>query len=554
MVSLKINKFSTAQASACFNLLLRLITVLPLLIVTSACTTIEPRVQSVIVNSSLVNQANNDVQLIRAGVSSPVAPGTNLEIGDKIVTGSNAQAVLMLENGAIEVIVMENTEVHIASIFVKFGEVFARVKKNLSEKFEVKSDYGVAGVEGTEFMVKVRPNGEYRCTVVEGRVAVSSAKAAWSSVLIQSRQEMMVVPSGAPNRRELSRQEYNALVQRVNNVERIYRPNRTQLLVPDVTGLAEPDARRILRNRKFAIGDVRRIISRKARIDEVLSQSPIAGNRLRAKQSVQLTVEAEPTTVPSVTGSSLSAAQRSLRRARLQSGKVTETITGQNKVGNVFKQRPSFGKTVPVDSDVELWVEADSVRVPNLLNVDIVKARQALGRLGLKIGRVTTEMVEKQDDGKVIKQSLSARKLVVPNTTIDLVVAEQGVKVPSLIGRSSAVAKRTLAKYKLRLGGVSKKRVRGKPSSIVEQKPRAGTLVKNNSSVNVVIAEPCKVPFLGNETSISVAVSKIRNAGLVPGSTAKLNPKYPIQNLAPKPGDEVRCGSTVNLIQYRIVQ
>lgn len=537
-------KIGTKRAN--IHILLRLLIILGIAGL-SACAVTPPQIHSVIENNSVVDGASNEVQIMRAGVALPATSGAGLEVGDVITTGPDSQAVLLLENGAVEVIMLENSEVRISSIFVTLGEIFVRVKKKLTSTFEVESEYGVAGVEGTEFVVSVGQDVDYRCVTIEGKVKVRSARSSWPSRSILTQQEITVKSGANPQQRTLSPVQYNALVSRVNNIERIFRPKSMRLLVPDVRGMMEADARRNLQSQNLAVGATTGRITSRAKVGEVLSQKPAAGQRVRPKTPVQIEIEAQPTTVPNVTGNSLAVATQNLKNARLNQGRITTQVTGKSKAGQVIQQSPTAGQRVPVNSSVDLWVEAESRPVPQVVNLPVKKATQLLIDNELQVGNIDEKLVEGKADGTVLEQSIPGKQLVEPGTRINLVVAQRGLRVPNLVNNSRAGASRVLSRAGLKLGNTSTRASRNKAGSVLEQSPAAGTLIRPGSQVSVVLAGQCRVPNVRGMT-LSAASAAISKADLVARKRNVGNndiTKVYVQQ--PSANSNVNCGTVVFL-------
>lgn len=515
----------------------------------AACVTIQPRVDTIFVDHRVVSDAADAVRLTRNGNSAPVAPGTTLEPGDILTTGPGSQTVLLLENGSVEVVVLENTEVRISSIWVQLGEVFVRVKGKLRETFEVESEYGIAGVEGTEFMVRVQPaapGGEtYHCVTLEGQVSVRSSKGTWAPVMVRSREAFSVGPGAAPMQRTLDRGEFNDLVKRVNNIERLYRPTAMTLVVPDVVGLTDANARGALKEYGLSVNPAVGRITGQAPVGQVLRQIPAAGGRTPPGAAVTLEVEAEPTTVPEVTGMQEAAAEGKLGNARLRKGEVTRQIVGERPTGEVLRQRPTAGETVPVDSAVDLWVEAESVRVPQVVNTDLETGRRMLTEHGLVVGRVTEELALEGIDGTIAQQGIAANAPVTPGTPVDLVVTMRGVEVPGISSR--AEASRVLSNAGLRLGQSLSRRSTAEPGAVIDQSPAPGTLARPGASVDIVIEEGCRVPPVTGQ-SRQAATSSVSAAGLT--ASVRSVGLYNSDNVSgqePGPGGPHRCGSIVYL-------
>lgn len=458
----------------------------------NACT-VAPQVRSLVVNDSLVSEAGADVQLIRGGAPIPLSAGTELEAGDEIVTGPNAQALLLLENGKVEVIVFENTTVRYSSIFVALGEVYVRVKQKVQEWTGVESEYISATPETTEFFVRIGPNDEYSCEVLEGRVVARSNRGQWRQVTINTREQMSASPptATAPQTVRLSDREYNALVKRVNAIERVLRPTAAELMVPDVVGLAETDAQKRLLEHGFQRGEVTGVVTGRRNVGEVATQSPAAGERIRPGATVRLGVEVEPTTVPNVVGSTLKAAERAIAGAQLKVGSVRE----------------------------QLEVGADS--------------------------------------GIVREQSIAAQGEVAPGTAIDLVVSEEASEVPRLSGRTREQAASDLRQANLKLGRVTTRPSREKVNTVIDQDPDSGEIIKVNSDVNIVLAEQCTVPnVMGLSRDDAVdRVRDAELAARVYTASGANTDLETVHQQNPRAGTKQDCGSRVEIgLGYWTVQ
>ena len=514
------------------------------------CAVVPEQVHRVIVDDRVVSEASADVQITRAGASNPVTPGTTLEVGDVIATGANSQAVLLLENGKVEVVMLENTEVRISSTFLNFGEIFVRVRDTLRDVFEVPSDYGVAGVEGTVFTVSVQrdrtADRPYQCTILEGQVEVRSANQAWAAVTLRGGDSIAAGSTAPPTQRKIDRREFNDIVERMNRIERVYRPNATELLVSNVVGLTEAEAQRVLRDQGLSIGEAVGRVSGNAPIGQVLAQRPAAGSWSKAGGAVRLDVEAEPTTVPQLVGIQEAAAEHALVQAKLTKGDVSQQITGQQPEGQVLRQRPPAGETVPVDSSVDLWVEAESVNVPELVNLSLDTARQRLTDNGLAAGRVRDRLVRSGEVGQVLEQSVAANTAVAPGTRVDLVVSVRGVAVPNLSNQTLASARGRLGDDGLRIGRTTTRRSNAEPDRVIDQSPSAGTLVEPGDSVDVVTESGCSIPNV-MEMHRNAASSALSSAGLRPfiRNVGRFNSDN-VTRQTPS-GGTVRCGTTVTL-------
>lgn len=126
---------------------------------------------------AMVTGIKKGLTVVHNGGSVPGTVGMDLFVGDTLRTGAGCQAVLMLGDGS-EIKLNENTEITLKefssqrkSIFVKIGEIFGKFLPQPT-KVIFETPKGIAGIEGTEFNLKV-DHDEGQLTVNEGVVAVS---------------------------------------------------------------------------------------------------------------------------------------------------------------------------------------------------------------------------------------------------------------------------------------------------------------------------------------------------------------------------------------------
>jgi len=419
-----------------------------LLTVLSGCASAPPppSVTAVLVNGGSVQDAGGQVQVVRAGSPAPARPGLALQPGDEVHTGPGAQAVLSLEGGRVEVIVFENTQVVLGSLFTKIGKVVVRVLKKVQDQFEVESEYAVAGAEGTQFLVAVGPDQEYRCAVLEGVVDLHSPAGQWPPVSISRGQEAVGRPGVPVTTRELDRRELNDLVREVNEVVRAS-DDRAELVAPDVTGLPEGEARRTLEAHGLAAGAVEPRITGRAPVGTVVEQRPPPGGRVRAGGRIDLTVEAEGVEVPALVRGDLRRAEALLGRAGLRGRAETRLVEGTAD-GVVLEQRPAPGALLARGATVELLVAERAVRVPNLVGSSQRVLSRALGSMELAVGQVSSRAAPGAP-GTIVEQSPRPGTLVRPGTPVHVAVAVP-CTVPDVRRMTLEAAQKALAGANLR--------------------------------------------------------------------------------------------------------
>lgn len=119
------------------------------------------------------------------GAAAPLAKGGEIRVGDRIETGADGRAVVVLGDSSV-VMLQESTRIEVPrvpenaertqKVRAQGGKVWFAVKKvQQGSKFEVETDEAVAAVRGTEFLVEVGAEGEVSLTTAEGQVDVTDA-------------------------------------------------------------------------------------------------------------------------------------------------------------------------------------------------------------------------------------------------------------------------------------------------------------------------------------------------------------------------------------------
>ncbi len=132
-----------------------------------------------------------------------------------------------------------------------------------------------------------------------------------------------------------------------------------------------------------------------------------------------------------------------------------------------------------------------------------------------------------------------------------------GVAVPSVIGKDESRAAAVLRQYGLRVGQISTRPTdKAKPGRVIEQQPRAGTVVKRNAVVNVVVAKsvpppPVKVPsVVGKDQKRAATVLKqygLRMGQISGRRTDEAKPGRVIEQ-QPKAGKVVKRNAAVDMV------
>lgn len=415
------------------------------------------------------------VRVSRAGEPVETSAGMKLEQGDVVETGPGATAVLRFQRGAYAVMQPES-RITVSSIFQWFGEVF------LSGIFRAETEDTDFAAEGTGFVLEVR-DGRETLSVLSGRVRVSSRTGRFESLLVGAEQRVVIRDRVASRPRRLSGDELDAIVKRINAAT-----EPSDRLVPGMVGMSEREALDELRRFGLRVGEREDVPARPERVGRVVDQNPQPGSSALGGGRVDLRIGAEGTVVPRVEGMARAAAEERILKERLRIGRVRTELTGKVAEGHVTRQQPRAGNEVLIGEAVDLWVEAPSTLVPDLVDFSRRAAEQRLRAADLSVGRVTTELHANVRDGQVLRQSPRAGERLAPGGRVDLVVAREGVVVPYVAGRTRADASVLLRRAGLSTRMVQESSDQVSYGTVIRTEPTGGSLVERATEVRVVVS------------------------------------------------------------------
>jgi beta-lactam-binding protein with PASTA domain len=427
-----------------------------------------------------------EVRVERAGARPPTTPGMEIRKGDRIVTGPDTRVLVSLGAG-YELILEPGTDVEVLnpSLFMRVGQAFVQTAQRVREYLKIKTEFVVAGVEGTQFVATLKGQ-EFLVSVVEGHVKVESPTGAWPPRTYGPLDQGRVRRGQPPERMApLDPRQVDAIRARFRGVDDIVRRK-----VPRLIGARLDVARAALEQAGLAIGRVTPRITGDAAVNSVLAQSPSAGAVVRAGARVDLTVEGESVAVPSVVGQPLRAAVAALSAAGLSVSRPREVLSEREAEGTVLSQSHRAFSRVAPGATIDLTVAVAGVRVPDLTRLDRQRALSRLREAGLAPGQVSPLETSAFEAGMIAGQRPGAGTLVPRGTVVHLQVASAPAtcRVPPLRGQTEAGAKATLSRAGLRLGRVQRS---GDSSSardqVTEQTPATGSVVPCGTAVAVWI-------------------------------------------------------------------
>ena len=165
------------------------------------------------------------IQVIRRGGSLSVTPNMTLETGDIMRTGSDVAAAIRFPNGS-QLYVRSDSHIRIGSVFAFVGELFVRVKGG----FQVDTEFVTAGAEGTEWVLRVSPNGDTRCTVLEGRARMASNEQRWGPIFVGVNNQMVTYGAEYQQVTSASPEDIRQIKRWVGQIDRIIQESRPQAI------------------------------------------------------------------------------------------------------------------------------------------------------------------------------------------------------------------------------------------------------------------------------------------------------------------------------------
>ena len=349
----------------------------------------------------------------------------------------------------------------------------------------------------------------------------------------------------------------------------IARPRPVQdVVVPDLAGLPEAEARARLGRVNLRIGELEPQDSSRTAPDTVVRQSPSPGTRVPPGSAVRLWIArprpVQDVVVPDLAGLPEAEARARLGRVNLRIGALEPQDTAAGTEGTVLRQSPPPGTRVPPGSAVRLWIArprpVQDVVVPDLAGLPAAEARARLGRVNLRIGALEPQDTAAGTEGTVLRQSPPPGTRVPPGSAVRLWIARprpvQDVVVPDLAGLPAAEARARLARVNLRIGELEPQdSSRTAPDTVVRQSPSPGTRVPPGSAVQLWIARPRPVQDVVVPDLRGLSMEAAR--GLIDGTELQLgeagsqgsDPSMGKRVVAqqPAPGTRAAPGTTVQV-------
>jgi len=174
-------------------------------------------------------------------------------------------------------------------------------------------------------------------------------------------------------------------------------PINGKVLVPDVVGLSESDAQKMLKSNSLRIGDSFSDFSLTIPAGSVISEDPPAQQEVNVRDVVRLTISKgkKPCTVPLLLNYNLDQATQALKNAGLVLGTVNYENTNDNPADKVFKQAFDSNTLQPEGTAVDIWIAKPIILqkriVPDLTGLTKEQAMEIIKSKGFLVGAVYEE-------------------------------------------------------------------------------------------------------------------------------------------------------------------
>lgn len=188
-----------------------------------------------------------------------------------------------------------------------------------------------------------------------------------------------------------------------------------------------------------------------------------------------------PVKVPKIVGLQEDEARELLSKAGLEVREVSAEFSSSAEPEEVLSVSPEEGTGLERGSSVTLTIN-NGIEVPNVVGKSEDTARQILQREGIEVSEVKDASSSSRDYGRVDAVSPSAGRLVNPNDATVTLTVSRAVKVPQLLGKTVAQARREAEKQHLQLD------IDGSANDddrIVLQSPRPGAKATAGDSISV---------------------------------------------------------------------
>ncbi|HUY14885.1 MAG TPA: PASTA domain-containing protein [Terriglobia bacterium] len=218
-----------------------------------------------------------------------------------------------------------------------------------------------------------------------------------------------------------------ALLSAITTIRLTIKGNEETL--PNLVGMNLDSAQALSSSLGLVVKVEDKLFTEKFPSNDVISQLPSAGTRVKVGQHVHVLVSlgAQRVVVPDLIGSSLRVAQILAVQKGLTVGDMAEVYSNQTEDAQILAQEPPPSSTEvrspAVNFLVSLGEKPAAVLCPNFVGMLLPQARQQLDSSGYKVGKVTPTPPGAVASGTILAQSPTPGSKISPGDTFDFQVA-----------------------------------------------------------------------------------------------------------------------------------
>lgn len=190
--------------------------------------------------------------------------------------------------------------------------------------------------------------------------------------------------------------------------------------------------------------------------------------------------------------------------------------TEESEPGVIISQAPEAGTKVLPDSQVTLVVaiSADDITVPNLYDLDVEMAKNALAQEGLNNYTITSVASDTVEENKVVYSNPKAGTVVSADTQITVFVSSgptteeiKQINIPDVSGLSQEGARAFLEKSGFKNINFSTKDSELPKGVVISQNPVAGTLITEDDKITITISSGVTTTTTKASSKVSLTVA-----------------------------------------------
>ncbi|MHC4156804.1 MAG: PASTA domain-containing protein, partial [Planctomycetota bacterium] len=327
-------------------------------------------------------------------------------------------------------------------------------------------------------------------------------------------------------------------------------------VVPDVVGMAEPNALAAITGAGLVVGNVSYEYNDIVGAGIVISQIPADGVTVAVGSAVDLVISLGQPEVRDVRGMTQSAAYSAITAVdNLSVGEVSYEYSDTVNPGLIISQDPAGGTVVSVGSSVDLVVSLGPPVVPGVVGISEANAVASITAIDNLTTSVTYEYSDTVAASVIISQDPSGATVVAVGSNVDLVVSLGQPEVPNVVGMSEANATVAItAVDNLTVGSVTDEYSDTVATGlVVSHIPAPNTAVAIGSSVDLVVSlgQPEVPDVVGmTEANATTAITAVDNltVGSVTDEYSDTVSAGLVISQTPAPNTPVLIGSSVNVV------